>query len=57
VGSVVISFDTVEGNMYILSTDPNIKKTWSVRQRMFEKNVAPKTSKSGIASLGLPRMF
>lgn len=56
-GSGIISFDTVEGNMYILSTDKDIKKTWKVRQKMFKRNVAPKTSKSGIASLGLPRMF
>jgi len=56
-GSRIISFDTVEGKVYILSTEPDIKKKWRVRRRMFRENRGPKKSKSGIATLGLPRMF
>ncbi len=53
----IISFDTAEGNTYILSTDKNIKKNWSVKPRIFKENKASKTSKNGMAHLGLSRMF
>jgi len=56
-GEETISFDTVEGGRYILSTDRDILKRWNVLPKTFEKNTAPKKSSVGIAKLGLPRMF
>ena len=56
-GQETVSFDTVEGNTYILSTDKDMKKNWSVKPRIFKENKASKTSKNGMAHLGLSRMF
>lgn len=55
--SRVISFDMARGNTYILSKDPDIKKKWSVRRKIFKRNAGPKKSKGGVAMLGLPKMF
>jgi len=56
-GEKIISFETLKGGIYILSTERDVLKEWSVLPKKFKKNTGPKKSKAGIATLGLPRMF
>ena len=56
-GGEIISFETLKGGIYVLSTERDVLKEWRVLRKEFKRNTGPKKSKLGIATLGLPRMF